>query len=62
MSIDVCLDKASHGTDGEEEWDSADEALSSDAARARRPGTIRLHHADQIQIATGATVVQSVGR
>ena len=30
-------DKARHGTDGEEEWDSADEALSSDAARARRP-------------------------
>ena len=28
-------DKARHGTDGEEEWDSADEALSSDAARAR---------------------------
>ena len=49
-------DKARHGTDGEEEWDSADEALSSDAARARRPGTMRPHHADQIQMNPSAVV------
>ena len=30
-------------TDGEEEWDSADEALSNDAARARRPDIKRTH-------------------
>ena len=38
--------KARHGTDGEEEWDSADEALSSDAARARQTDNMRT---DQIQ-------------
>ena len=44
-------DKARHGTDGEEEWDSADEALSSDAARARRPD-----NTDQIQTNPSADV------
>ena len=51
-------DKArqAQGTDGEEEWDSADEALSSDAARARRPGTLWTHHHDQIQKIPSAVV------
>ena len=49
-------DKARQGTDGEDEWDSADEALSSDAARARRPGTLRTHHIDQIQKIPSAVV------
>ena len=49
-------DKAWHGTDGEEERDSADEALSSDAARARRPDNMWTHHADQIQMNPSAVV------
>ena len=51
-------DKARHGTDGEEEWDSADEALSSDAARARRPDNTRTHPIHQIQTNPSADVIR----
>ena len=40
-------DKECNGTDGEEAWDSADEALISDAARARRPDNMQIHHLQQ---------------
>ena len=51
-------DKARNGTDGEEEWDSADEALSSDAARARRTDNMRTHHTNQIQTNSSAEVIR----
>ena len=44
-------------TDGEEECDSADEALRSDAARARRPDNMRTHHTNQIQTNPSADVI-----
>ena len=50
--------KARNGTDGEEEWDSADEALSSDAARARRTDNMRTHHTNQIQTNSSAEVIR----
>ena len=37
--------------------DSADEALSSDAARARRPDNMRTHHIQQIQTNPSADVI-----
>ena len=52
--------KARHGTDGEDEWDSADEALSSDAARARRPDKMQTHHIHQLQTIPSADVCQKL--